>query len=269
MHLVTFHCTIILKTYYKTTNMRNNLHLWLGVAACCSLLIWGLGRQHKINLLESKTVPSMPLAWYEFGKKVAINPAADLPKKLVIQSFKNYDTKGFISEKEWNARLEARVKKTYEDFFLSSLYTQEAERYKEKFETTGRISWMINNSEDPIFLQRCFFPLMIREAKDLNGKWRPVEYLTLGFQDYYFKEFSIYPGEALPFHYKPFTGSFKTKIRFKILGTDCFYYSKPFTGYIEYGAFKKAENEMSQYHYKMDQFRVFDVPRGSCSGFEE
>ena len=118
-------------------------------------------------------------------------------------------------------------------------------------------------------LQTYFFPLIIREAMDAHGRWRAVEYVSLGFPNYDFGEQLIYPGEALPFHYEPFTGDYKTKVRFKILGVDRFYYSEPFTGYIDYGQFKEAKGAMSKYHYKMEEFKHFAPRRGNTCWVED
>lgn len=104
---------------------------------------------------------------------------------------------------------------------------------------------------------------------DAEGRWRPVEYVSTGFQNYDFDELMIYPDEALPFHYEPFSGDYKTNIRFKILGTDRFYYSEPFTGYIDYGQFEEEVGAMSSYHYKLEEFKNFAPRRRSMCWVED
>jgi hypothetical protein len=102
------------------------------------------------------------------------------------------------------------------------------------------------------------------------SKWTKNAHPAMGLAWYEFGEKAkVSGGTNLPFHYEPFTGRYKTKVRFKILGVDRFYYSEPFTGYIDYGQFEEAKEAMSKYHYKMEEFKHFAPRRGNSCWAED
>ncbi len=248
--------------------MKNNLHLWICFAACLAAVCWHIGRQFQMDYLEKNSAPTMSLAWYEFGKKVKVNAEASLSNGVWIKSLEGFSGKGFVSEREWDCLQDAKRFRNLGKDQLADLYLSEAADHRYHFSQQGRVAWIINNTEQNLHLQTYFFPLMIREAKDARGRWRPIEYLSFGFDQYDFDDMIIYPGEALPFHYKAYSGNFKTKIRFKILGRDGFYYSKPFTGYIDYGQFEEKKGAFSKFHEKLESFKYF-VPREKSSCWAE
>lgn len=235
--------------------MKNNLHLWITLSACLSIVSLGIHLMNKNDKLEKFAQPNMGLAWYEFGKKVNIGEAAGLPPTFVVRTQEAGKARGFVSEKEWSSRQDAKRLRYLDDAYLAELHEFDAVKFKKKFSSSGRIAWMMNNGEKPVHLQTYHSPIMIREAKDMHGQWRPIEYFTLGYGEPAYSVSIIHPGEALPFHYQPTEGDFKTKIRFKFLGLDQFYYSDSFTGFIDYGAFE--EKRESRYHYRLEAFKRF------------
>lgn len=250
--------------------MKSKLHLWICFAACLGALSWYAGRQFHIQHFGNSSQASMKLAWYDFGKKLRVKWHTGLPEELLVRSLKAYSPEGYVSEKEWDSWQEAKRWRIRGDIELAEICEQKAVDYRNGFKHSGRIAWIINHTPDPVHLQTYFFPIIIREAKDASGHWRPVEYHSIGFENYDFDQMILYPGEALPFHYEPFSGHYKTKIRFKILGVDRFYYSEPFTGYIDYDMFEEKEGPMSKFHYKLEEFRSFRPrTRSTCLGWVE
>ena len=79
---------------------------------------------------------------------------------------------------------------------------------------------------------------MIQEAKDLDGKWKPIEYLNNQSIDviipYFYK---LKPKNYLATAIIKYHGDFKTKIRVKIRLNNYYYYSNEITGYINQSQF--------------------------------
>ena len=94
---------------------------------------------------------------------------------------------------------------------------------------------ILNKSKDSILTKFKY----IQEAKDKNGKWKPIEcYYNFGAcgnpEQYYYKllpnNYMIYP--IIKYH-----GKFKTKLRVKLYNKGSVYYSNEFKGSVNYSQF--------------------------------
>jgi hypothetical protein len=128
--------------------------------------------------------------------------------------------------------------------------------------------WIINNSNDtvPIQMQDWSF-ICVLQAKSKSGQWYPIQFWR--FSDcgnsYYLKHFP--PKTANSFITKlPDEGDYKTKLRYKLLGADKFYYSNEFEGKINYCEFVEDSTSFSdgyirpEPNYKLDKLIQFSLP---------
>lgn len=120
--------------------------------------------------------------------------------------------------------------------------------------------WIINNTTDTVSIQiQDWSYICILQGLTKGGQWLPIQYWrfsTCG-NSYYDKHFP--PKTANSFITTiPNKGDYETKLRFKLLGTDKFYYSNEFTGEINYCDFVE---DIANYndrrtkiepHYKLD-----------------
>ncbi len=99
--------------------------------------------------------------------------------------------------------------------------------------------WIINNTSNKVTVQmQDASYICILQALTKNGEWLPVQRWNLSKcgNSYYNKVFQ--PQTAGSFITTiPTKGDYATKLRFKLLGADRFYYSNEFTGKINSGDF--------------------------------
>jgi hypothetical protein len=75
--------------------------------------------------------------------------------------------------------------------------------------------------------------IMIQEALDKNGKWKPIEYwVKSGCGNSYFDPLELKPGTYSMIPIKKYTGNFKTKFRLKLKNYKEIFYSDTFNGSI-------------------------------------
>ncbi|MNE57953.1 hypothetical protein D3C80_1529510 [compost metagenome] len=117
--------------------------------------------------------------------------------------------------------------------------------------------WLINNSSDTIEVQmQDGSYVCILEAKNKSHKWKPIEFWRFSRcgNSYYSKRFLPKTANSfLAIHLNK--GEYKTKLRYKLLGADKFYYSNEFDGQIEYCQFLEDSSSFTSRgrpHYKLD-----------------
>lgn len=120
--------------------------------------------------------------------------------------------------------------------------------------------WLINNLKDTISIQMQDWSFIcVLQAKTKTGRWFPVQYWrfsTCG-NSYFIKDFPPMTANSfitsLPKH-----GDFKTKLRYKLLGAEKFYYSNEFDGRVDYCDFVEDSTSYTyrrgtpQPHFKLD-----------------
>jgi hypothetical protein len=119
--------------------------------------------------------------------------------------------------------------------------------------------WIVNNTEDTVSVQMqdpSFICIM--QALSKKGNWLPVQYW--GFSgcgnSYHDKPFPPKTANSFVTHL-PKNGDYETKLRFKLLGTDRFYYSNEFYGKINSCQFVEDTSASEsrygrRYHYTLD-----------------
>ena len=227
---------------------------------------------------DCKTGQMKP-AWYERGIDEPIPNFKGLQNEFVIIVDTNFKATNFISFDEDYSRTQSIELDTA---YLSLLAPEEWEKlsFKQKFEKLKKqkISyrqqadsahiknnqgqnqvWIINNSKDTVTIQMQDWSFIcVLQAKTKGGQWYPIQYWrfsTCG-NSYYSKHFP--PKTANSFVTKlPNEGDYKTKIRYKLLGADKFFYSNEFDGRINYCEFVEDSTNYNnrgepQPHFKLD-----------------
>lgn len=103
----------------------------------------------------------------------------------------------------------------------------------------------ILNNNDSIVLLECHDGevIMIQEAIDTNGKWRPIENFIYSGCGNSFHDVAIKKNNyALTYVYK-YDGDFKTKLRVKLKSHGSTFYSNEFKGKINLSQFNKSSKE--------------------------
>jgi hypothetical protein len=238
------------------------------------LIIFGLSL---VSCKNQKNEPKcfkgfMDRAHYEHGVDTSIPKIKGLKNEFIILVDTNIQAHDFISFKEGYARHRTV------DTFEALIYTNEAENTKltkkqiatilnkNKREADSihhvnnngqQLVWLINNSMDTITIQmQDWFYICILEALDLNNKWRPIEYWRFSKcgNSYYNKQFL--PKTANSFITNiPKIGNYQTKLRFKLLGLNRFYFSNTFNGKIDYCSFTEdsLNYDRGKPHYKLEE----------------
>ena len=225
------------------------------------------------------TTGLMKAAWYEFGADESIPPIKKLSKDFVLLVDTSFKATNFISFEEDFLRTQSnkpdklflRLQQDNSEMMTmgEKLERNEEKRtsYKHQADSThiknnnGQIQvWIINNSTDTVSIQmQDWSYICILQGLTKSGQWLPIQYWrfsTCG-NSYYDKEFP--PKMANSFITTiPNEGDYKTKLRFKLLGNDKFYYSNEFTGKINYCDFVEDNSNYmngtrsSQSHYRLD-----------------
>lgn len=219
-------------------------------------------------------------AWYEHGIDETIPPIKNLRSGFFILVDTNYKATNFISFDEDYSRTKS---KTLDTSFLSLLNPEDWEKFslEEKLEKLSeqKVSykqqadsahiknnqgqnqiWIINNTTDTVSIQmQDWSYICILQGLTKGGQWFPIQYWrfsTCG-NSYYDKHFP--PKTVNSFITTiPKKGDYETKLRFKLLGIDKFYYSNEFTGNINYCDFVEDSTtyidrgSKPEPHYKLD-----------------
>lgn len=219
-------------------------------------------------------------AWYELGIDEAIPTIKTLSNGFIILVDTNFKATNFISFDEDYSRTEAH---TLDTSFLSLLnpedweklsvngkleklaeqkisYRQQADSAHIKNNKGQNQIWIINNTTDTVSIQmQDLSYICVLQALTKGGQWCPIQYWrfsTCG-NSYHDKHFP--PKTANSFvTILPNKGDYETKLRFKLLGTDKFYYSNEFTGRINYCEFVEDSTSYSdrrlkhEPHYKLN-----------------
>jgi hypothetical protein len=219
----------------------------------------------------------MKNAWYEHGIDENIPPIKNLSNDFIILVDTNLKATNFISFEEDYSRTQS---KELDTSYLSLLDTEDWEKlsvkqkleklaeqkisYKEQADSShiknnqGQNQiWIINNTSDTVSIQmQDWSYICILQGLTKGGQWLPIQYWrfsTCG-NSYYDKHFP--PKTANSFITRiPNKGDYETKLRFKLLGTDKFYYSNAFIGKINYCDFVEdstSYNDRRSRHYKLD-----------------
>lgn len=220
----------------------------------------------------------MKPAWYEHGIDESIPTIQGLQNGFIIVVDTNNKTKNFISfDEEYSRRLSTELDTSVldkTDGWEKLSNKQKIEKVKQERKSyliqadSSHIKnnqgqqqvWIVNNSKDTVTIQMQDWSFIcVLQTKAKSGQWYPIQYWrfsTCG-NSYYVKQFP--PKTANSFITKlPDEGDYKTKLRYKLLGTEKFYYSNEFDGKIKYCEFVEASTnyndrrETPKLHFKLD-----------------
>lgn len=226
------------------------------------------------------TVGLMKNAWYENGVDENIPPIKDLSSSFLILVDTSLKATNYISYVENYFRKQSNTLDTsflslfsLEDWKKLSVneklkkWAAQKNSYKQMADAThvknnkgqNKI-WIINNTTDKVSIQlQDMSYICILQGLTKGGQWFPIQYWkfsTCG-NSYYDKRFA--PKAANSFIATiPNEGNYETKLRFKLLGTDKFYYSNIFDGKIDYCDFVEDSTTYNdrrakpEPHYKLD-----------------
>lgn len=103
---------------------------------------------------------------------------------------------------------------------------------------------LVNTSAQPLSIKTQNGSLiMIQEAKNLKGEWKPIEYWLYDWGDgSFFNKQNLEAGNSITFYAPRYKGKFETDIRFKLKISDQkVIYSLPFKGTISPAQFELKE----------------------------
>lgn len=218
----------------------------------------------------------MKSAWHEHGADESVPTIHGLKSDFLILVDTNLRATNFISFDESFSRMESATLdtsdlhwiKNWDNYSVSEKFRklkEEREKSNDRADSIHRINnqgqqqvWIINNSEDTVKVQmQDWLFICVLQAKTRNGQWCPIEYWRFSNcgNSYYHKVFP--PKTANSFITRRLNeGDFNTQMRYKLLGTDRFFYSNEFEGKINYCRFvedsSRYDEETKQPHYKLD-----------------
>jgi hypothetical protein len=229
-----------------------------------------------VETFDCKTGQMKP-AWYEHGIDEQIPNIKGLQNEFVIIVDTNSKAKNFISFDEDYSRERSNKLDTSD---LNWTDNWEQLTPKQKFEKVNQEKksyliqadsahflnnqgqqqvWIINNSRDTVTIQMQDWSFIcVLQAKTKGGQWYPIQYWrfsTCG-NSYGFKKFP--PKTANSFITElPNKGDYLTKLRYKLLGENKYYYSNEFEGKINYCEFVEDSTDYNdRYDNKKPHFKL-------------
>jgi hypothetical protein len=153
--------------------------------------------------------------------------------------------------------------RTYFDFDLAEdpAHVKELRLQKLRKYPKGYSTAYIINTTDTVFRAegQDGSLMMIQEALDTKGKWRPIEYWVYsGCGNSYFGALELQPGCCAMIPIRQYRGGFATKIRLKMQRHTSLFYSESFAGSIDTTLFRKETQTVDGILY-----------RGPAAYFEE
>ncbi len=169
-------------------------------------------------------------AYYECTDPIAIDPSLFIPQQGKV--YFHFDTKKSPSDKD------------FADFVW----------YNQAKPSDYFTAYLVNTSDSSFRAKRQDGSLiMIQEALDKEGKWRPIEYWVYsGCGNSYFDPLELNPGKYVMIPIKKYSGDFETKIRLRFLQGNNLYCSEPFNAKIDQSQFEKNTENVNGilYHGK-------------------
>jgi hypothetical protein len=91
---------------------------------------------------------------------------------------------------------------------------------------------------------------LIQEAKNKEGKWKPIEYWRYATCGNSYLSQTIASEDIIKTNTKNYTGEFETEIRFKLLFENKLYYTNTLKDKIDLSLFQVSENAKNHYMYR-------------------
>ena len=222
----------------------------------------------------------MTEAMYEFSEDIPRPFISGLENDFIILVDTNNKTTNFFSRSEVFLRDQVTLDATSMEwyYYIRDWYNlnqkQKLEKVREKkiellkaadsihfYNNNEMIQvYLLNNTMDTISMQmQDASYICILQAKAYNDKWYPIQYWQFSGcgNSYFLKDFP--PKTANSFIAKvPSDGNFQTKLRYKLLGKDKFYFSNEFTGNINYCEFLIDSAYYTDYDESMRNYIYLD-----------
>jgi hypothetical protein len=110
--------------------------------------------------------------------------------------------------------------------------------------------YIVNRTKKSIFISEQETELMlIQEAKDKKGKWKPIEYYRFSYCGNSYGDYVLRPNYYLMAKVFKYKGEFETLLRIKMVSDTTVIYSHPFRGSVNLSQFKpvRTRNEKHQF----------------------
>ena len=120
----------------------------------------------------------------------------------------------------------------------------EGEENKRKYYKAWPV-FIVNNGDSThiVETQDSRMSIMIQEAKDLNGQWKPIEYWTHSLCGNSYYSFALPPKHCAIIKIPIYKGNFETELRVKYKKDSIVFYSKPFRGSINLSQFERKTED--------------------------
>lgn len=211
----------------------------------------------------------MPKAWYAYGADSTLPPLTDHRKYFIISVDNNCKATNFISYLEYITRNiistdTGAIRYYYPQWNTLSVSEKFKLQAKEKTARQQRadsehaknnngqhVIRFINNTPDTVFLQTQDASIMaVIQGLTKSGQWCAIQYWQFSKCGNSYSNIGFLPNTRGAFiAHLPNRGNYETKLRFKLLGKDRFYYSNEFTGKIDYCEFTTPTAHL---YYKLD-----------------
>lgn len=202
-----------------------------------------------INILKANT------SQVEF-KYDTILPKYDF--KIIIDTSYGFHCKNF--EYEWldlRKKIDSLIKLNYtnreiEPDLITKVYFDKLTKMRKK-PVTAYPLLIYNNELKDVFIYDALSGFqLIQEAKDIDGKWKPIEYLNNLSSDMISPFFhKLNPKKYIAISIIKYHGNFKTKIRVKIRLNNHYYYSNEIEGFIN-------QSQFNDDFLNLDFYKIFD-----------
>lgn len=145
--------------------------------------------------------------------------------------------------------------------------------FKHSSSYQSTVAFYLTNRQpyDVVLSTRAGLPILIQEAIDTNGVWRPIEYSSVGGCGNAYYSIKLPSNSYLTGGVVKYTGDFETLIRLKLKNDEQILYSTPFKGKINLEQFEIIERhkkmmEEDRYGYSTFEY-LFLHPRRVCKEY--
>lgn len=220
----------------------------------------------------------MQRAWYEYGAYEPISDITGLTNVFQIKVDSDCKAINFVSCNEQYCRERSMQLDTTDLQWMEGwdmltvnekLQMRDKERadYKQEADSVHLANnrgqqqvWIINNSDDTVTIPvQDWSYICILQGRAKDGLWYPVQYWNFSTCGNSYSDKHFPPKTANSFVTTiPREGDFATKLRYKLLGKNNFYYSNEFDGKIDRCQFVEDSSSYRRYgikrlpHYKLD-----------------
>jgi hypothetical protein len=191
----------------------------------------------------------------DFGKDTLL-PKYDL--KIIIDTSYNFHHNEF--EYVWldlPKKVDSLLKLNYsmreiDSIMINNIYLNKTREIRKQFVKSYPLL-IYNNEAKKSYLHKSFNGIqLIQEAKDSDGKWKPIEYLhNLNSSFISYDYYELKPKNYLATSIIRYHGNFKTKIRVKIRLNNHYYYSNEIEGFIN-------QSQFNDDFLNLDFYKFFD-----------